>query len=65
MSETEDQKQQLVQCIRMLEHSDIIDYNGHASIRAGDNRMFGSQMPRGNAFPQSTIDAFAAWIQSL
>ena len=40
MSETEDQKQQLVQCIRMLEHSDIIDYNGHASIRAGDNRMF-------------------------
>ncbi len=26
-------KQQLVDCIRMLEHSDIIDYNGHASIR--------------------------------
>lgn len=39
MSETEI-KQQLVDCIRMLERSDIIDYNGHASIRAGDNRMF-------------------------
>lgn len=32
-------KQQLVDCIRMLEQSDIIDYNGHASVRVGDNRM--------------------------
>lgn len=32
-------KQQLVDCIRMLEQSDIIDYNGHASIRIGDNRL--------------------------
>jgi L-fuculose-phosphate aldolase len=32
-------KQQLVDCIRMLERSDIIDYNGHCSIRAGDNRI--------------------------
>ena len=40
MSETDVLKQQLVDCIRMLERSDIIDYNGHASIRAGDNRMF-------------------------
>ena len=40
MSETEQGKQQLVDCIRMLERSDIIDYNGHASIRAGENRMF-------------------------
>jgi len=32
-------KQQLVDCIRMLEQSDIIDYNGHASIRLDDNRM--------------------------
>ena len=32
-------KQQLVDCIRMLEQSDIIDYNGHASIRTGDNRV--------------------------
>jgi L-fuculose-phosphate aldolase len=37
-SETE-LKQQLVDCIRMLEQSDIIDYNGHASIRVGDNRL--------------------------
>src|SRR2546427_10784370 len=29
-------KQQLVDCIRMLEQSDIIDYNGHCSIRLGD-----------------------------
>jgi ribulose-5-phosphate 4-epimerase/fuculose-1-phosphate aldolase len=40
MSETEQTKQQLVDCIRMLERSDIIDYNGHASIRAGEDRMF-------------------------
>jgi len=33
-------KQQLVDCIRMLERSDIIDYNGHASTRAGDGRMY-------------------------
>jgi ribulose-5-phosphate 4-epimerase/fuculose-1-phosphate aldolase len=32
-------KQQLVECIRMLERSDIIDYNGHASIRIDDDRM--------------------------
>ena len=40
MSETEQVKQKLVDCIRMLERSDIIDYNGHASIRVGENRMF-------------------------
>jgi len=32
-------KQQLVDCIRMLEQSDIIDYNGHASIRLGEDGM--------------------------
>jgi len=32
-------KQQLVDCIRMLERSDIIDYNGHASIRIAEDRM--------------------------
>ncbi|PPR10686.1 MAG: Methylthioribulose-1-phosphate dehydratase [Alphaproteobacteria bacterium MarineAlpha11_Bin1] len=35
MSELDDQKQQIVRCIRMLEHSGILDYNGHASIRLG------------------------------
>lgn len=39
-SETEQIKQTLVDCIRMLEKSDIIDYNGHASTRAGDGRMY-------------------------
>ena len=39
-NETEQAKQQLVDCIRMLESSDIIDYNGHASIRAGAGQMF-------------------------
>ena len=34
-----DLKQQLVDCIRMLEQSDIIDYNGHASIRVGPDRV--------------------------
>jgi ribulose-5-phosphate 4-epimerase/fuculose-1-phosphate aldolase len=37
MSDTE-LKQQLVDCIRMLEQSDIIDYNGHCSIRLSENR---------------------------
>ena len=32
-------KQQLVDCIRMLERSDIIDYNGHCSIRLADDRV--------------------------
>lgn len=32
-------KQQLVDCIRMLEAADIIDYNGHASIRLDDGNM--------------------------
>lgn len=32
-------KQQLVDCIRMLEQSEIIDYNGHASIRMDDGRI--------------------------
>ena len=44
MSETtlksaEELKQQLVDCIRMLEQSDIIDYNGHCSVRLDDNRI--------------------------
>jgi len=39
MTETDVLKQQLVDCIRMLEQSDIIDYNGHASIRVADNRL--------------------------
>ena len=44
MSETtqksaEELKQQLVDCIRMLEQSDIIDYNGHCSIRLDDGRI--------------------------
>jgi ribulose-5-phosphate 4-epimerase/fuculose-1-phosphate aldolase len=32
-------KQQLVDCIRMLEAADVIDYNGHASIRLSDGQM--------------------------
>ncbi len=39
MSELEDQKQQIVRCIRMLEHNGILDYNGHASIRLTSDRM--------------------------
>ncbi len=39
MSEKEEQKQQLVRCIRMLERSGIMDYNGHASIRESEGRM--------------------------
>src|SRR5437773_12501113 len=32
-------KHQLVDCIRMLEQSDIIDYNGHCSIRIDDGSV--------------------------
>ena len=39
MSEIEDHKQRVVRCIRMLERSGTMDYNGHASTRIGDNRM--------------------------
>jgi len=39
MNETLERKQQIVRCIRMLERSDIIDYNGHASVRIGEQRM--------------------------
>lgn len=39
MSGTLEQKQQLVRCIRMLERSGIMDYNGHASMRLDDGRM--------------------------
>ena len=33
-------KQQLVDAIRMLERSGIIDYNGHCSVRVGGDRLF-------------------------
>jgi len=39
MSDIQALKQQLVNCIRMLENSDIIDYNGHASIRVGERML--------------------------
>ena len=39
MSEIDDFRQQIVRCIRMLEHNGILDYNGHASIRLDGDRM--------------------------
>jgi ribulose-5-phosphate 4-epimerase/fuculose-1-phosphate aldolase len=39
MSDINALKQQLVNCIRMLENSDIIDYNGHASVRLGERML--------------------------
>jgi hypothetical protein len=33
-------KQQLVDAIRMLERAGIIDYNGHCSVRVGEDRLF-------------------------
>ncbi len=32
-------KQQLVDCVRMLARASIMDYNGHASIKIGPDRM--------------------------
>ena len=39
MSDIQAHKAKIVRCIRMLEYSGIVDYNGHASIRVGDGRM--------------------------
>lgn len=39
MTDATKTKQDLADCIRMLEGSGIIDYNGHCSIRAADNRI--------------------------
>ena len=39
MDDTTALKQQLVDCIRMLEAADIIDYNGHASLRLDDSHL--------------------------
>lgn len=38
-----DERQQLVDCIRMLEKAEIIDFNGHCSIRVSDNRILINQ----------------------
>jgi L-fuculose-phosphate aldolase len=37
--DTHSLKEQLALCLRMLERSGIIDYNGHASIRHGGNML--------------------------
>src|SRR5665213_2606004 len=34
-----DLKQQLADCLRMLEKCDVIDYNGHCSTRIADDRI--------------------------
>lgn len=39
MTDLQNSKQELVDCIRMLERSGIIDYNGHASILVAPDRM--------------------------
>lgn len=39
MSDEREYKQQLVRCIRMLERSGIMDYNGHGSVRLDESRM--------------------------
>lgn len=39
----DDLKQQLADCIRMLEKADIIDFNGHCSIRIGEDRILINQ----------------------
>lgn len=37
------ERRQLVDCIRMLEKADIIDFNGHCSIRVGPDRILINQ----------------------
>ena len=38
-----EERQHLVDCIRMLEKADIIDFNGHCSIRVGPDRILINQ----------------------
>ncbi len=38
-----EERQQLVDCIRMLEKAEIIDFNGHCSIRVGKDRILINQ----------------------
>ncbi len=42
-SDVEALKRQLADCIRMLERADIIDFNGHCSIRIGEDRLLINQ----------------------
>jgi ribulose-5-phosphate 4-epimerase/fuculose-1-phosphate aldolase len=55
-----DLKQQLADCLRMLEKGDVIDYNGHCSTRIADDRILiniGScQRSLANADDICTID---------
>ena len=37
--ELREQKESLALCLRMLEHEGIMDYNGHASVRLGGDRL--------------------------
>ncbi|MGE3247279.1 MAG: class II aldolase/adducin family protein [Beijerinckiaceae bacterium] len=37
------ERQQLADCIRMLEKAEIIDFNGHCSIRVGEDRILINQ----------------------
>lgn len=39
MSDLQEKEKQLVQCIRMLERTGIVDYNGHASIRLPNDQI--------------------------
>lgn len=39
MSDVQEIKERIVQCIRMLENEGIVDYNGHASTRIDGDRM--------------------------
>lgn len=57
----------LALCLRMLEHQGIIDFNGHASIRAGDDRMLvnvgSSQRSRLTADDICTVDLDGTLIE--
>jgi ribulose-5-phosphate 4-epimerase/fuculose-1-phosphate aldolase len=62
-------KDDLALCLRMLEHQGIIDYNGHASIRAGENAMLinvgASQRSRLTADDICTVDFEGRLIEGL
>ena len=53
--------------VNNFDYIEAEDYtNSDLQIKiAGDELRFGVQMPQGVTFPQSTIDTFTTWIQSL
>ncbi len=68
MTDTLTLKEQLALCLRMLERAEIIDYNGHASIRHGPGMLINigaAQRSRLTAAEICTVDLDGNLIEGL